>query len=136
MSTITGLAGIDDCVGQGACKANQCSAACSTTENWMSYPNYVECGTVSCALNTTIPQASVNCNGFIDVDCPCTSASNASAQLWECGPCPNQYSANYYCGDGTIDREIIACVTSSLFTFLCANCNPLTWGLIEVDVTV
>ena len=130
----TGLAGIDDCVGASACNVNGCAHGCNTNDLFYSWPHFHECGSVHCQLQTDVPSpgASPGCESSeFTFTNHCTGRA-ALPTLFECGPCPATRSGGY-CPNGSL--PVIACLNIALFTYLCAGCNPLTYGFIRIRVT-
>jgi hypothetical protein len=125
--------GIDQCVGQGACRANGCgSRACATNDWFASYPNYQECGSHNCPLNTSVPRLATHCGGTIAPASDCV-AGPFYAYLWECGPEAGQSSSSGWCNPGG-SHKLIACGNVALLTALANGKNPYTLGHVYAGI--
>ena len=88
MAVITGMWGIDDCVGEGACTANGCSThgTCSDNDYYGSYAHYTECSGHVCPKQTGLtPLSSTGCGQRAGATSTCI-VGPFYAWLWECGP--------------------------------------------------
>ena len=135
-TAIEGMWGIDDCVGTGACRVNNCgSPACSKNGWYMSYPNYQECiiGR-NCNLNTSLPRSTSACGYTMNPYSKCVSGP-FYAYLWECGPNAGQSSASGWCNPGG-SHTLIACGNVALLTALANGNNPYTYGHVYAGLYV
>jgi hypothetical protein len=106
--SIAGLFGINQCVGEGGCRANGCgSKACATNAWFISYAHYTECGSHGCNANTGLPKATVGCGKNMSLESNCV-AGPFYGTLWECGPTSGQYSSSAWCNPGG-SHQLIAC---------------------------
>jgi hypothetical protein len=126
---VTGLAGIDDCAAPAVCPF-YCGGNCFSDSWYCAWPNYFACTDHDCTVQSDKPRGG-GCNSTIWFTTPCLSGTEYGGSIFECGPCPGQWRTTGACNDGT-NLEIIACVTSALFTQLCNGCNPWAWGLVRI----
>jgi hypothetical protein len=125
-TSIGGMWGIDNCVGESACQLHGCTHTCSTNGWYMSYPNFQECGSTNCGLNSSLPRSSATCGGVLNPASACVEGPYY-AHIFECGPNPGQYTASGWCNPGGT-HELIACGTIALLTALANGSNPYTYG--------
>jgi hypothetical protein len=117
----SGMVGPDDCVNlnTGSCHVN-CGMSCTPNTFLCSYPNYKECSGAPCTNNTAQPQSLAGCsNDLIFSSC---GAAGVFARLQDCGPVPGHVNNNGCCESA--NPALVACVTTSLFTYLNGGVPP------------
>lgn len=132
---IIGAASIDDCsAGPGACEANHCAGTCQNNAYQMAWPNYGDCiSDHHCNANTTsVPYAGAHQCGNAPIVTYQKDCSNRATNpaFKDCGPPGGTYTTGGYCGGSR--HEIIACLNSAAFSFLCDGCNPATTHAISL----
>jgi hypothetical protein len=122
---------IENCTaGQGACHLVCGSAACNSNSYMVAWPNYTECSSHSCKLNTGVAFINTQCGGAMAPYSKCGVQGPFVARVWDCGPVAGQTAPSGNCGSGT--HPVVACGNTAVLTAMCGGCNPFLLGHVYV----